>query len=105
MIKEVEANTETLQMSKSEITELRRTLQGLEIELQSELSKVSVLGYIYSNMVTAAEINILNHSKQVLATWFKLHWTNWSPSIGQAWPRKCSVCLVGSQVDKCPKPL
>ncbi|XP_013767001.1 keratin, type I cytoskeletal 13-like [Pundamilia nyererei] len=36
--KEMTANTEILQTSKTEITDLRRTLQGLEIELQSQLS-------------------------------------------------------------------
>lgn len=36
--KEVSSNTEMIQTSKTEITELRRTLQGLEIELQSQLS-------------------------------------------------------------------
>ncbi|XP_029632800.1 keratin, type I cytoskeletal 13 isoform X3 [Salmo trutta] len=35
---EVASSTEVLQTSKSEISEIRRTLQGLEIELQSQLS-------------------------------------------------------------------
>ena len=38
--KEVASNTEMIQTSKTEITDLRRTLQGLEIELQSQLSMV-----------------------------------------------------------------
>ncbi|TKS69110.1 Keratin, type I cytoskeletal 13 [Collichthys lucidus] len=36
--KEVAVKTETLQTTKSEINEIRRSLQGLEIELQSQLS-------------------------------------------------------------------
>ncbi|XP_032644864.1 keratin, type I cytoskeletal 19-like [Chelonoidis abingdonii] len=40
---EVAINTEQLQTSKTEITDLRRTLQGLEIELQSQLSMKAAL--------------------------------------------------------------
>ncbi|KAJ7313546.1 hypothetical protein JRQ81_005021 [Phrynocephalus forsythii] len=40
---EVAINTEQLQSSKTEITDLRRSLQGLEIELQSQLSMKSAL--------------------------------------------------------------
>ena len=36
-------NTEALQSSRTEITELRRTVQNLEIELQSQLSMVGPL--------------------------------------------------------------
>ncbi|XP_066483328.1 keratin, type I cytoskeletal 12-like isoform X2 [Tiliqua scincoides] len=36
--KEISSNTEQLQSGKSEITDLRRTLQSLEIELQSQLA-------------------------------------------------------------------
>ncbi|KAM8843017.1 keratin, type I cytoskeletal 50 kDa-like isoform 2-T2 [Synchiropus picturatus] len=41
--KEVAISTETLQTSKSEITDIRRTLQGLEIELQSQLTMKATL--------------------------------------------------------------
>ncbi|XP_019362091.1 PREDICTED: keratin, type I cytoskeletal 14-like isoform X2 [Gavialis gangeticus] len=41
--KEVAINTEQLQSGKSEIMELRRTIQGLEIELQSQLSTKAAL--------------------------------------------------------------
>ncbi|NWH60859.1 K1C19 protein, partial [Geococcyx californianus] len=41
--REVAVNTEQLQSSKSEVTELRRSLQGLEIELQSQLSMKAAL--------------------------------------------------------------
>ncbi|KAK2919318.1 keratin 94 [Channa argus] len=43
LAKEVAVNTETIQTSKTEITDLRRTLQGLEIELQSQLSMKGAL--------------------------------------------------------------
>ncbi|KFQ57165.1 Keratin, type I cytoskeletal 15, partial [Pelecanus crispus] len=38
LTRQVATHTQEIQTSKSEITELRRTLQGLEIELQSQLS-------------------------------------------------------------------
>lgn len=38
--KEVAESTETLQLSKSEIGEIRRNLQSLEIKLQAQLGKV-----------------------------------------------------------------
>ena len=37
-------NTEQLQSGKTEITELRRTIQSLEIDLQSQLSTVRGAG-------------------------------------------------------------
>ncbi|MCI4383704.1 hypothetical protein PGIGA_G00029530 [Pangasianodon gigas] len=43
LTKEVAISTETIQTSKTEITDLRRTLQGLEIELQSQLSMKAAL--------------------------------------------------------------
>ncbi|XP_054848562.1 keratin, type I cytoskeletal 14-like [Eublepharis macularius] len=41
--REVATNTQQLQSSKSEITELRRTIQGLEIDLQAQLSMKAAL--------------------------------------------------------------
>ncbi|XP_034456214.1 keratin, type I cytoskeletal 13-like isoform X1 [Hippoglossus hippoglossus] len=43
LTQEVAVSTEVLQTTKTEITELRRTLQGLEIELQSQMSMKSAL--------------------------------------------------------------
>lgn len=63
--KEVAISTETLQTSKTEITDLRRTLQGLEIELQSQLSMKGALENTlaetearYSAMLTAFQSTI-----------------------------------------------
>ena len=42
--REVAINTEQLQSGKTEITELRRTIQSLEIDLQSQLSTVRGAG-------------------------------------------------------------
>ena len=41
--REVATNSELVQSGKSEISELRRTMQALEIELQSQLSMVGEL--------------------------------------------------------------
>jgi hypothetical protein len=41
--REVATNSELVQSGKSEISELRRTMQALEIELQSQLSMVGPL--------------------------------------------------------------
>ncbi|XP_072240463.1 keratin 94 [Leuresthes tenuis] len=43
LTKEVAISTESIQTSKTEINDLRRTLQGLEIELQSQLSMKGAL--------------------------------------------------------------
>lgn len=53
------ANTEILQTSKTEITDLRRTLQGLEIELQSQLSMVNKIIWLYSNSFTNPSFRFL----------------------------------------------
>ncbi|XP_031691549.1 keratin, type I cytoskeletal 13-like [Oncorhynchus kisutch] len=43
---EVASSTEVLQTSKSEISDIRRTLQGLEAELQSQLTMVSLSHFL-----------------------------------------------------------
>ncbi|XP_075033258.1 keratin, type I cytoskeletal 19-like [Mixophyes fleayi] len=65
--KEVVTHTEQVQSSKTEITELRRTLQGLEIELQSQYSTKSGIEASISD--TEARYSAqLHHIQSVIAT-------------------------------------
>ncbi|XP_022063280.1 keratin, type I cytoskeletal 13-like [Acanthochromis polyacanthus] len=71
--KEVAESTESLQTSKSEITEIRRTLQGLEIELQSQLSmKASLEGTLadtearYSMQLQALQMQVSSLEEQIM---------------------------------------
>lgn len=52
--REVAINTEQLQSGKTEITELRRTIQSLEIDLQSQLSTVRGAGSLRGGGHTGA---------------------------------------------------
>ncbi|XP_049925362.1 keratin, type I cytoskeletal 13-like [Epinephelus moara] len=65
--KEVAASTETLQTSKTEIGEIRRTLQTLEIKLQAQISKKGALEVTLAETRTRYANMLAGYQKQVEA--------------------------------------
>jgi len=50
LCKELACNTECLETSRSQISDLQRTLQCLEIELQSQLSMVRMRNHVLAKL-------------------------------------------------------
>ncbi|KAK2832898.1 hypothetical protein Q5P01_016787 [Channa striata] len=67
LTKEVAESTESLQISKSEINEVRRTLQSLEIKLQAQISKKGALEATLAETNSRYSNMLAGYQRQVVA--------------------------------------